>query len=354
MIAEFKEIEYWYYTIKPGNIATCSNYRFSDKTARSCGHVYISEHNDDPAYRIQVMSENDFYVPNFGDKVYVSKKSKISRDLVRKAYDITLSKDKADCIIIPKVSAFYRRSAHAILDLENGKIAIVYINDQREGVDLGDSAIKLMLRNSGFDRLTEVDKILFISREPRSAYFIPKVEEYVEILSGDESKRYYSDVLLPLKPDVTVSIETLDAWRRLMKNDFGLFEKSLLNRDARDYPLTITLFLENEPCGVEVFSDKPLEMLRQMGVIPVGKRYNRHARVSNLAHKEITVKDWDMAQRWLMYNFGVDENGGFTDSPYANAYALCCNNYKLIRQRTAVAPIRITHPMTLEDIAAIR
>lgn len=357
MIAEFKKIEYWYYTITPGNIAKCSKYYFANKTTRSCDHIYIPEYGEDPVNRIQVVSENTFLTPNYGDKLYISKKSKISRDLVRKAYDITLSKEKADCVIIPDVPVFNKRYVNAIFDLNDGELALVYIVDSRKETDLnelGDSAIKLVLNDSGFDRLTEVDKILFISRGPRYAYFIPNVEEYVEILSGDDSKRYYSDALLPLKPDVTVSVETLDAWRRLMRNDFGLFEKSLLNSDARDYPFTVALFLFNESAGSRRLSDKPLEMLRQMGVLADGACCTRQANPSNWNTRQITVKDWDMAQKWLMYNFGVSENGGFIDKANVNAYTVCCGNYNLIRERTAVAPIRITHPMPLGDIAAMR
>ena len=348
MIAKFKSLVYWYYTIKPDNNVLRSEWHLRPSVVSPCEHVYVTDYDSNAVAIIQQRSANGFFCPTFGDKVYISKKSKISRDLVRKAYDITLSKDKADWIVIPEVTMFHKRIVNLVLDLGNDELALVNINDTRKGLDQDDkSGLKLVLSDCGFNSLLESGNVLFASNEARTLYLIPKIEEYVDILSSSPA-RYISDALLPLKPDVTVSIETLDIWRRLIKSDFEMFEKSILNSDVRDYPFTLTLFLETEYHKKRHFSDKPLEMLRQMGVM--GRGYNdiNSIRVSNwaLSNKTISQKDWEMSQKWLMYNYGVDMTGGFSDK-VTNRYAL---HGELVRRRVAVAPIKINHPMCFTEI----
>lgn len=346
MIAEFKSLVYWYYTIRPDNTVSRTEWYLRPSVVSPCEHVYVTDCNLNAVGIIQQRSENRFFCPTFGDKVYISKKSKISRDLVRKAYDITLSKDKADWIVIPEVTMFHKRIVNLVLDLGDGKLALVHINDIRKGLELDDkSGLKLVLSDCGFDTLLESENVLFASKDGRELYFIPKVDEYVDILTSS-SARYISDSLLPLKPDVTVSIETLDIWRRLIKSDFELFEKSILNSDVRDYPFTLTLFMENEEHQRRYFSDKPLEMLRQMGLMAKGSNDINTIRVSDWYTKMISQKDWNMSQKWLMYNYGVDMTGGFSDN-VRNRYAL---NAELVRRRVAVAPIKIDHQMCLSEI----
>ena len=348
MIAKFKSLVYWFYTINPDNSVSRQQYYLRPSIARSCDHVFVVDYDCSPISIIQRRSEDKFYVPNFGDKVYISKKSKISRDLVRKAYDITLSKDNADWIVIPEVVEFDVRVVNLVIDLGDGELALVNINDTRKGLDYNDkSRLTLVLSDFGFNTLTESGNVLFMSKNAKTLYLIPKVEEYVDILSSSAA-RYISDAMLPLKPDAAVSIETLDIWRRLIKSDFDLFEKSLLNSDVRDYPFTLTLFMENEDHQRRYFSEKPLEMLRQMGLMDRGQNDINTIRVSdwNRNARIISQKDWDMSQKWLMYNYGVDMTGGFSDKA-RNRYAL---KGELVRMRVAVAPIKIDHPMCLNDI----
>lgn len=348
MIAKFKSLVYWYYTIKPGNNVLRSEWYLRPSVVNPCEHVYVTDYNSNAVGIIQQRSENSFFLPNFGDKVYISKKSKISRDLVRKAYDITLSKDKADWIVIPEVTMLHKRVVNLVIDFGDGELALINIDDKRKGLDQNDkSGMRLVLSDCGFNSLLESENVLFASNEAKTLYLIPKVDEYVDILSST-SARYISDSLLPLKPDVTVSVETLDIWRRLIKTDFDLFEKSILNSDVRDYPFTLTLFLENEEHQRRYFSAKPLEMLRQMGVMVRSCNDINTIRVSDwiLSTKTISQKDWEMSQKWLMYNYGVDIAGGFSDK-ITNRYAL---HGELVRRRVAVAPIKIKHPMYLTEI----
>ena len=347
MIAKFESLVYWSYTIKPDNSVSRQQYYLRPNIVRSCEHVFVVDYNRSPVTTIQRRSEGTFFVPSFGDKVYISKKSKISRDLVRKAYDITLSKDKADWIVIPEVEEFNVRIVNLVLNLGNGELALVNINDTRKDLDNADKSwLTLVLSDCGFNTLLESENVLFASKEPKTLYLIPKVEEYVDILSSS-SARYISDAILPLKPDVTVSVETLDIWRRLIKTDFDLFEKSILNSDARDYPFTLTLFLRYEEHQRRYFSEKPLTMLRQMGVMDKGTNDINTIMVSDWTAKMISQKDWDMSQKWVMYNYGVPDSGGFTDrtnKPYYRAYL------DLVRAKLAVAPIKIDHPMCLKEI----
>jgi len=339
ILERFNKVYFYHYDVLPGNRVDRRDTYYTEREIRNSGHICVMPNYCDPVDELK--SRTDLWGGIFhdkielGKKIFISSKCRMPRDLARKSYQITLSKDKADYIVVPRVKKIPVRYANIIVKSATDNIYLITYNDLRMLESPGDSAIKLVLD----DCLDNSDVVLMSGSNARPVWFIPNIDEYVEILDGDQ-RNYVSDNKLPLIPDNKVSTQTLDMWRRMAASDFNMFEKSLINSDAGNYPLTTYIFLKVEGYFWS-YSEQTKWFLRSIGIdVP------RQMDLYEFNDRLVSVDDWKMLSDWLMFNFGVSESGGFADlssSKYSN-FA------DLFRRKLAVAPKKIDKPITFRDI----
>lgn len=272
-----------------------------------------------------------------GSKVFISPSSKISRDLVRKSYTITRKKDDADYIIIPYLNdkLFSSHYVNIIIEeISSNTVFLVFINNKtHRELDKDDyeRVISSFLSNQN---IPVTDSECFYHESTFKAYFVPNIKEYEDILRGD-NRNYVFDNWLIIDADNKVSVETLDLWNR-MGNDISMFESCVLNSDAKEYPYTMSKFINsNMNFKYADWNEKMKYLLKSMGIY----YYNEFEQT-----RVVSPQDWNMWQKWVMHCLGVDEKGGFTQKNVSDDLK------KEIRYKTAVVPTFIDNPMTVHDI----
>lgn len=335
MIIELKRVSAKSVEIYKDAVDVCNCYINPSKT-RGCGYMYFSDEpgKDNPMSMIEDVSENSWNraYPAFGDRIYISGKSRLPRELVRRSYKISLSPDNAVCTVIPRVREFQHTTAWIILMQSNGDVTLVDVSNRKRFDSLNDNDIERAVE-SVMSGMPDGTKVLRKGTGSVRVWMLPKVAEYVEILSSG-NRRYVSDNLLPLKTDNKVNVATLELWRRLARDNFNMFEKSLINSDAKDYPLTLCVFIGNE-VNWSRLSDVGRKFLESINVDYCFDTFKwRNRRISD--------EDWNLLQEWIMLNLGVGKDGGFVKnrSRYTSMMFL-------VKSEVAVAPIIIDSPTTL-------
>lgn len=303
--------------------------------------------NDSPRAIISSLA----YKPYFANLVYnktlfISPESKLSRDLVRNSgYTITYSKDKADYVVIPKPNsnAYQYYTNLLILDTITNKLYVCSVNNLSYSHHYDkDYIIKKIIDRLDIDP-GNMNSLEYESNDnvytSFSIWFFSAAEEHIELLMNPKkSSKYILDCNLPLTPANKLSVETLDLWRRLAVSDDNLFEKSILNSDAREYPFTMYNFLyfDNELR----YKSKPNKirwLMESMGIKEDWPGY-----------KQIEPKDLNLLQDYISYLLGVEGKSGYVSSQQYNN--LPYQYQKLLMTRFAVAPVRINEPMSLLNI----
>ena len=275
--------------------------------------------------------------------LYFSSKCNVPRDLVRNSgYKITYTFDKADFIVIPEPKEeWYYQSNMVVRNIINDDVYICRL--------IGAYA------ETTYDANFLMNKLackLDVERFDLEHFELPKFQtvhvwrtqdlpEYERILQGDNSKRYIYESNLPLVPANTLSVETLDLWRRLAKSDDNLLDKSILNSDAREYPFTMYMFLYYDKAMEYVgMTQKRSWLMESMGI--------KNKFPSNVL---IEPKDLNLIQDYIMYISGASENGGYITPQKYNE--LPYQYQKIIRSKFAIAPIRAKNPILYSDIKTI-
>ena len=325
---------------------------FQESSRDTLGKYALYEEDEDSWYTdLQIEYAHTLQIVKPGATLFLSPKSLLSRDHVRNSgYKITIKKDNPDAVIVvPPLETVPRaRSASILASCKDAlllcNLSQSYIdNDDAISSDIMEKAVGLI---NDWCRVTcgaDADIIAATDRfgEQKTISFVPNVPEYKDILLGTYPKKtYITDLDVPLVPNSTVSVETLEVWKRL--NNDSILETSILQSDALEYPFTMCIFLEKEhSCCCYGCSAKFKHFLNQIGF---DDRYNREQLV-------VTPKDWNMLQKWLMHNLNVEDNGGYVDSSALNGVG---SDYKpFIRHKYVVAPMFISSPAVVGDLEAL-
>lgn len=326
------------------------------EVANKEGVVVWGNHGVNAEMDVSVTENPSNYAIN---TVYVSPKSRIPRDLIRKTHKITLSPDKADAVIIPKpkeevyltynflvksqasdnlyVCSF--RKNYVCTEDEEYKLDCTEIAKLKQAIE---QAVLCVDNQAGITK----DWLRWIydeSGKQRKVYFIPKIQEYHELLNCVyPGTRYVYDTDFPLQGSNIISIETLDVWSRYSddRDSRALLEKVILASNWEQYPYTICTFLR---CSKRIIATYPQSeqfkyLLRT--IMYNDGRFNRF-------NRPVTPDDWNLSQRYKMHVLGVSEdNGGFIEQKH-----LIDNDIMdYVRYKVAVKPLFINETMTLNNL----
>lgn len=286
--------------------------------------------------------------------VYISQKSKIPRDLVRRTYKITLSPEKADLIVMPVLKeAFEMKYNYIAYDSVTKDAYIItfyrdYVHSEEKRCDAVEEAnikrealAKIM---SGLPGTRFDDEINWLHDDgglERKVFFISDYPEYHYILNNTyPGKKYIFDTNLVLEGGTDISVETLDVWRRIPRTDSQLFEKSILSSNWNKYPFTLCVFLEEMRRGWG--GQQFMYLLNAIN-------YYEFDFSSTSYPNEIQPDDWNMMQKYLLHKKDMSEEGGY-DKDF-NMEDLTYNSSDcLLRHRVVTRPFFIDKPMTLQKI----
>ena len=342
-LIKYNKIYTVYFWIKPDKtVGVELNPYYSSRRLKSHPWIFYNttRYDNTPYQRIKYACYlTQSYSNMAGSTLFVSKDSKLSRDLLRNSgYKITYSKNKADYVIVPVVSEEDFIEWDADIIIKNAFTNDVYLgtinNPCNYAIDperyVESLANEILVHKSDLEYFILPGKLRF------PVWGVKDIDEYTGILRG-ESALYISDMDIPIVPSNTLSVETLDMWRRLAaSNDITLLEKSILNSDAKEYPFTLFQFMTLEPdVKYRIFGNGIRWLLKSLGLNTYGYFPD------NIM---IQPKDVNLLNDWIVYRLGLPATGGFL----VNA-----SNYKayadLTRARLAVAPINVKEPITYSN-----
>lgn len=288
--------------------------------------------------------------------LFISSSCKLPRDLVRNSgYKIVRDKDRADYVVIPRIKS-QRASQYEfnIGFIVGGTLALISISrtDGHDKFDDSDiksikEAIEKRYEYNGYkvDEFIHNDNLV-----PFSVQFLQKCEEYEELFytvaTGSRcATSYVLDANVQLVGSNTISVETLEIWRRMNERD--ILEKSIINSDWQKYPCTMAVFLKVERPGWCVCPGSQFRwLLKQID-------YDEYAESNTFKNKTVAPEDWNMLQKWIMYRTGLSENGGFIALDKNNCNINLDYRYHgLIMSRLCIAPMMISEPETFKNLQA--
>ena len=260
-----------------------------------------------------------------GASVFVNKKCIIRRDLIRQSgYKIVLDRSKADVVVIPSVKTM---SCHDfkfdIWAVQDDVLYLMGCKDDIDGDDIRDN-IRSTFESNGY---TDIH-FNVTGDYGSSVYFIPKIQSYMDILTGvypDES--YIQEYDLPIRYPSTMNLETLKLWSNI--DDDNIRRQVLLSSDAVKYPCTTCMMLHTKWYGFNDENSTVRGLFKEIGYD------SRNSIDSDIFDREvIQPEDWNLMQDFIMYCSGVSADGGYTkDIPSSMT--------RFILKRQAVRPMRI-------------
>lgn len=293
-----------------------------------------------------------FVTPSAGDKIYISKSSKISRDALRNSgYTITLSPEKANYILIPDFNeAVTKKGDFIVYDKKENILDFFYIayhnrSEYFKGLEkiIGDWLRKRYPPDDveiWYNTLSDENALT-----ETSVHFFPNCEEYKELLLNTEVQgvSYIWDVDIPMAGSVQINPETLLVWEKM--EDMKMLEKQLVNSDWQKYPVTVLIALTTM---------HSYGLYGEFG--PQGKTVLNSLKYTQGTwgrdRLSITPEDYDMFQKWAFSYFGCSENGGYVEE---RKFRMIPEYYRsLLKSRIAVLPFKIETPTTVNLVKGMK
>ena len=309
-----------------------------------------------PSRMLMANAYNRVTTNSLRSSLFISSSCKLPRDLVRNSgYKIVRDKDKADYVVIPAIKS-PRTSQYEfnIGFIVNGTLALISISrtDGHEKFDDSDiESIKEVIEKRYEKNGYKVDE--FIHNDnlvPFSVQFLQKCEEYEELFytvaaNSRPAISYVLDTSVQLVGSNTISVETLEIWSRMNERD--ILEKSIINSDWQKYPCTMAVFMKTEKPGWTVNPGQQFRwLLKQID-------YDEFQESNTFSNKIVTPEDWNMLQKWIMYRFGLSENGGFIPIDKSNhMLSMDFRYHNLVMSRLCIAPMMISEPESFKNLQA--
>lgn len=313
--------------------------------------AYITFNNSNTEYRIRRNTCPCCLQPTdnswFHKKVYVSRQSKFSRDIIRGTYTIVLDKEKADLVVIPAPQKSFNYSCSlAGVDNENNLWLIDVDRNQDIDVDINfysDSELSLIEKYIlGTVKLmgATVNSIRWIIptqlEKDDSPYIEPKVfidfmntcDEYGELYhSKQRLQNYVIDTELRCAPTIHITKDTLMLWSNYRITD-QLLQKSIIASDWQKYPVTVRTFLNAH-----------FEEIYRVSCAALKEILNKLQWNTSDYNLAVTKEDYDMLSSWIMHLLGVDDSGGVVN---ADKFEQLSKHYKrFINSAFVVKPFSI-------------
>ena len=278
-------------------------------------------------------------------KLFISPKCKMPRDLYRNSgYKIVLDKDKADFIIIPEMLQMPDASSMwgniAFMD-SSGSLYVADI--QKYGVaSYCPSPEEIEQIREYLCSLFIFKTSLFLSQTKKIILFCSKCQEYEDILTGNTRNSngkeyvYVSESNVILKHVHDINLTTLKVWSAM---SIDLLAKELLLSNYKEYPFTITAFLNAEHPAFSYSSDGS-KILSIMGL---------DGRLSNM--QNITKKDYDMLISYVLDSCGLPPTGGYmTLDKFEN---MSSKVSQFLRKRVYVRPAEFEDTLSVDLLKSL-
>ena len=344
-VIEYKEAYRGYLNLYAGNVIHGTGISLWNNNTVN-GKVAFFDNEDDVEdneawKKIESKSCYSVRVPQNGEErsLFVSPKSKIPRDTLRNSgYKIVLDPDKADYVVMPRVYYNFDSTAFHVLVYNTEFQRLYFFHIDKRGYESFSEdndntelfrAIEAHIKENV---LNNAEGLLFWMREdlePINIIFVPRVQEYIDILSGTyPARKYVLDDRVDVVPSVGIDVETLVTWQ--MCRDKDLLAKAVVNSDYMHYPITIACFLAAEK-RFDVDRIQNAQFRRVLEIIHYN--YIRNASKMDLP---VDKQDFDMLQKWIMYKLGVSEKGGWVSNKQLEDLDSVYEQF--VMTRMAVAP----------------
>lgn len=301
--------------------------------------------------------------------VYIHPKSILPRDIVRNNYKIVRDPDKADIYIVPDLCDKTEiRNCYMLLKLViDDKTTVVLVTLSYTNVTnfafthngFTENDIAVCVANYIADgdpyqyeilssvNLAQVYNPLNGTLKNVSAYTLPKIPAYYEIMQGNPSYKYAFDTDMPLTGLTELTAESLYIMRR--NQDKSLVLRTLLRTNWESYPVTTALFLFSVfETGGQVRRLLPsgdyILKRTMMSNFPYWTAYTDKCLPSLVVYPE----DVSLLQEWLFKEVGCDGDCGyinfdkFDSLPAPLKYALA--------KKIAVKRIKTTEPVVYQSM----
>ena len=266
-------------------------------------------------------------LPKKGDSLFISSNCKLPRALVRdNGYKIVNDQSKADFVITPRINNKWKAESCNIVVEWNETlylIAVNYNSSYQEVGPLTPNQQQMMVKT--LQERFDTAAIFHYNPDmaPFNVYFMQKNKEYEDILFNRyPNVEYISENFVKLDNVTKIDEEILTVW---CKMDKQLFTQSVINSNWRDYPFTMYNLIR-ERCGSLHIGPAAFNSI----IDELNDYYHG-------LETDITVKDWNMCQKWLMLWLGVSEDGGYVEEPKINNLNWDARNY-IANCRYAIKP----------------
>ena len=281
--------------------------------------------------------------------VFISPGCKVRRDIYRQSgYKIVRDPAKADSIIVPSLSSsIYSMSKHVVA-FNGSRLLLVHINFKDSSITDDD---KKKAVEACKDKLAErkYTTILFDPWGKKiSIDFVPK-DEYIKNILQDKNysvTNYLSENRVKFNSITKISPETLVLWSGM--RDCGMVMQAICGSDWRDYPFTLNVFLHT----FFQYGDKKINDNARYVLHEIKYDSEEYTRLGQSV-ASVTVKDWNMCQRFvMMYLAGKTEGTAYvTDTQeFSNGRD---SLLQYVKHRIIIAPITLpesSDPISLSEI----
>lgn len=280
--------------------------------------------------------------------LFVSPACSISRDVLRNSgFKIKLDPQQAEYVVVDDPPA-PMRYAYNLIAYHEQKEAMFIFSLYRDNEEVTEEQVKRVIELAKVEINNDIGDgaITFYyldGLKKNEAQFLPKCTEWEEmvgsILPPGPAREYVLADRLRLKPSFEISVENLLVLESCSRD---IVEKTVLQSNWKEYPMTLAVFLSNEVEAVKYTSSKALKaVLAKIGFYG----YNEGETFPDIP---VSTQDWEMLQSYILYKLGLKNNGGFVDKEkWVNLKA---DYKKFILSKAAVAPLKIDSPMSFDNI----
>lgn len=295
-----------------------------------------------------INSTTAWYI-NHGEKIWVSPKCRIPRDLIRNSgYKCVRDKEDANYIIVPDGSGDYLCYTGNVLGYDvNTNTLYIYT------IERSDNSSRKLTEEESAEEYEKIKKRLqyydsdILTYSPNKTItveLLPKCEEWKELLTNKyPQKRFMSELILPINYPVEINVETLMIWKH--SSDYNLLSKAIIASNWKEYPATMLYFLLSEHRSICNYGGPQMKLILDQIHFD---RYNYPEEA--LEKTTIQPKDWNLLQDYIMAKLGLPETGGYvTEKQLKDMYQYD----DIMRTRVAIKPLKISEPMNFTNLKEI-
>ena len=132
------------------------------------------------------------------------------------------------------------------------------------------------------------------------------------------------DTKIQLTPSTNISVETLDLWSRL--DDMNMLGKLICSSDWKEYPVTLSVFLEEECYDIKYINNQNVKMILHEIFFDYTKE-----------DMAVTPKDYNMLVSWIYHKLGCNDVKA-TYIPFERYIKLGTVYQNMLRRTICVAP----------------